>query len=309
MVFKYIYVILAHKNPGQVKRLLSALAVDDSSVGFWIHVDKRINKRQFHEALSDFNNIFWVPSVASRWGSFNLVQAVLNALNMIENQCKTYSHVILLSGQDYPIVNPKKIYTFLNSHSTESFIEYQQLPVAHLPYGGWDRFKRWHFYIGNRKFTYPLYDKPYGWLDKGIEFVLSFFLSRQREIIKDITYYYGSQWWIFSREAVCYILQFLKRNRHYLAFFKYTWISDEHFFQTILLNHTDQPFLERMINDNLRYIDWTKLGEKPPAILKCEDFDNIKSSGNLFARKFDDEIDEDILDFLDDFHKKSSEEF
>ena len=53
-----------------------------------------------------------------------------------------------------------------------------------------------------------------------------------------------------------------------------------------------------MVNNNLRYIDW-KEGRSNPTILLTKDFEKMKQSDNLFARKFDMHVDEFILDQLD----------
>jgi hypothetical protein len=53
-----------------------------------------------------------------------------------------------------------------------------------------------------------------------------------------------------------------------------------------------------MINNNLRYIDWS-LGGASPKILKIEDTEKIGQSGKFFARKFDTDIDSEILDWID----------
>ena len=40
------------------------------------------------------------------------------------------------------------------------------------------------------------------------------------------------------------------------------------------------------MNDNLRYIDWSK-GQASPKVLTGDDLERMWASGKLFARKFD----------------------
>jgi hypothetical protein len=72
-------------------------------------------------------------------------------------------------------------------------------------------------------------------------------------------------------------------------------IPDELFFQTIVLH---SPFADTVVNDNLRYIDWSR--RPAPAILHAQDFPSLIGSGKLFARKFDANVDARILDMLDE---------
>ncbi|MEI6087851.1 MAG: glycosyl transferase, partial [Bacteroidota bacterium] len=54
----------------------------------------------------------------------------------------------------------------------------------------------------------------------------------------------------------------------------------------------------QMINDNLKYIDWS-LGGASPKILTIDDIDKISKSGKFFARKFDANFDSEVLDWID----------
>lgn len=78
-------------------------------------------------------------------------------------------------------------------------------------------------------------------------------------------------------------------------FLKFCWGTDEFVIATMIMN---SPFKDQVVNDNLRYIDWSE-GNANPKILGLEDFDPILSSNMLFARKFDEHHDREILDKLD----------
>ena len=79
-----------------------------------------------------------------------------------------------------------------------------------------------------------------------------------------------------------------------MRFFEHVFIPDELFFQTIV---TNSPLADTVENDNLRYLDWSR--EPAPAVLTRDDLDAIGASGALFARKFDETVDAEILDLLD----------
>lgn len=51
-------------------------------------------------------------------------------------------------------------------------------------------------------------------------------------------------------------------------------------------------------NNNLRLIDWTRGGHGHPHVFTAEDYDMLVSSDQLFARKFDENTDRQIIDSL-----------
>lgn len=106
-------------------------------------------------------------------------------------------------------------------------------------------------------------------------------------------------WWSIDYYALNYILQFLDDHPKYLKYHKYTFVPDEFFFQTILLNSEDERLLASITNNNMRYIRW-KDEESHPEILRKSEIKDIMQSDALFARKVDPDKDEDILDLIDD---------
>ena len=83
---------------------------------------------------------------------------------------------------------------------------------------------------------------------------------------------------------------------------KKTIHADETLFQTIIMN---SPFRDRVINNNYRYVEWSKIKENGnPRVLTSNDYQKIVNSQMHFARKFDIEADEKILDMIDDYLKQ-----
>jgi len=82
----------------------------------------------------------------------------------------------------------------------------------------------------------------------------------------------------------------LQKNKNVKRFFQFTWGSDEIIFQTILYNSI---YREDMVNDNLRYIDWSA-GQASPKTFTIEDAPTLLNSGKLFARKFNQNTDNTI---------------
>ena len=127
-----------------------------------------------------------------------------------------------------------------------------------------------------------------------IEKLMNKFLP-DRKPPENVEFVGRSQWFSIGMDHVNYILQFLKKHPSMVHYFQFTWGSDEFVFQTILYN---SPFKHTMVNNNLRYIVWPQ-GEASPKTFTIQDADNLLHSNKLFARKFNTQTDNKILDFLD----------
>ena len=136
--------------------------------------------------------------------------------------------------------------------------------------------------------------------------------------------YGGSHWWSLSSGCVAYILRFVQDNPKFISFYRNTHCPSEMFFQTIILNsewarrvQNFDAYLEwrSAISDedklredtmlaedsfNLRYIDWSGGKRELPAILDETDWQIIKNSSNLFARKFHPKRSAKLLDLIDE---------
>lgn len=117
----------------------------------------------------------------------------------------------------------------------------------------------------------------------------------KRRFFRGLKPYGGSQWWMITFASAKFIVDFVKKNPRIIKFFKRTILSDEMFFQTLVLN---SPNASNVINNNYRLIIWPESGPHPYIFTK-EDFDLIKESNKLFARKFDSIVNKEIFDLID----------
>jgi hypothetical protein len=121
-------------------------------------------------------------------------------------------------------------------------------------------------------------------------------LPRKRKIPNDFNIFGGITWWSITREAAIYALDQHFNNKRYRNFFRYTLIPDEMYFHTILLN---SPFAKNCVNNDLRDIEWAGGDGTHPIIFKTEHLNRLKESTDLFARKFDINVDSNVLDLID----------
>ncbi|RYE39942.1 MAG: hypothetical protein EOP48_25230 [Sphingobacteriales bacterium] len=94
---------------------------------------------------------------------------------------------------------------------------------------------------------------------------------------------------------ISYIIEYLEKNSNVQRFFELTWGADEIIFQTILYN---SPYQKDIVNDSMRYIDWSE-GKASPKTFTIKDFSDLTQSGKLFARKFSLKDSLELLDELD----------
>ncbi|BAZ68438.1 MAG: beta-1,6-N-acetylglucosaminyltransferase [Pelatocladus maniniholoensis HA4357-MV3] len=294
---KIAYIILAHKYPKQLLRLINRLNTDD--VSFFIHIDKKADSQFFHQLvtqLQDLPNVYFLKRYDSAWGSFNIVRATLEGIKLIAEASNDFDHIVNLSGQDYLIKSNEQIQFFFEANKGKEFLEYFPLPCSKWRGGGFRRVEYWHIRWKDEYLCLPEERKFKSPLNSFLYSLLIPVLFKKRKLDKYFPLYGGSQFWCLTGECVKWINDFVKQNRKFVNRFNYTFCTDEIFFQTLILN---SPFKDKVVNEHLRYVEWSNINDYHPKILTRKDFEKIKQSKKIFARKFDMTRDEDILNMID----------
>jgi Core-2/I-Branching enzyme len=277
---KICYLILAHKNPSQLHRLISRL--NGEGVSFFVHINRR-EPEMYHYSvatLAEFRNVQFVKPQNIWWGTFSIVNAILVGMQQIVQSGVAYDRLVFLSGQDYPIKSNSDIQKFFTRVADKNYMEYFSISSQNI----WTNCEG--KYNAKRR-TQDFYLRYHGRMIA---------LPLKRKLPYSMATYGGSFWLNLTRECVEYIVGFVENDRKYVGFMKYTFLPDEIFFQTLLLN---SPLRPTIVNDDLRYIDWEKANPTPPATLMVEDFENLRQSSALYARKFDLDRDAEIFDLID----------
>lgn len=275
-----VYIILAHNNFQNLYELIKKIYIDGNTV--LLHIDKKVKKNDYlilMKKLETFNKIVILPRKNCSWGSFELVDVVLNGIEYLIKNNINFQYCSLISGTDFLIKNQKYISNFLEKNSGREYIQYYPKDSGYYEDHILDRFKYKHIPFITRI--------PF--LKSKIRFVLEdVYMSRRLRLKNKISMnneiFCGSQWWTLTNKAIRYIYNYVKINNNYTKFFKYTFIPDESFFQTILLN---SHFKNNIFNCNYRYIQWDKT-KMHPVILDENNYDVLINSNCLYARKFDD---------------------
>ena len=281
---------MAPQNMGQINRRLEK--IDDYFSYFFIHIDLKLPEK----ALSQLN---WLPDkmpmierLDTKWADFSLVQATLNAMEAIKATNREFNTITLLSGQDYPLKTNNYINNYFKNQEKRILIEHYQLPNYDKwsPRGGLYRVDK--FFFGLK--SHELFGS------KTLNFLGNVFPKLKRNQPGNLKPYAGSQWWTIDMYALNYILGFVKMHPAYSVFHEDTFAPDEIFFQTILLNSKDKRIQDNIVNNNKRFIRWKNSGMSHPEVLQKEDLLDLKNSDSLFARKFDINIDSEILNLIDE---------
>src|ERR1700761_4217121 len=120
---KLAHLILVHKGPQQVQRLLSRLIDPGSDI--FIHVDLKCDLEDYSGLLT-YENVYFIKNrIGVNWGGYSILQATLNGFQEILDKGVTYSHINLLSGQDYLLQDIKHIQNFLFKNTERSFVKYR----------------------------------------------------------------------------------------------------------------------------------------------------------------------------------------
>jgi hypothetical protein len=273
---KIAHLILLHKNPVQIERLIKAM--DHPAFDFYLHIDKKADVTPFLHLVNN-KNVFLVRERASiYWAGYGTIQATINGFRDILP--KNYAYINVISGQDFPIKPAEYIYQYLISRLGQEFITCESVedewPEAKV------RVTAYHLI----NWQIPGRHK----LEKLVNAILP-----ARKFPLDYAIVGRANWFTLTHAASKYLLEFLDSHPEVTRFFKYSWGADELIFSTIIYN---SPFKEK-IRNNLVYVDWSGQTHGHPRILGVEDYDRLVQSDKLFARKMDMEKNALLFDKLE----------
>ncbi|MGB8195295.1 MAG: beta-1,6-N-acetylglucosaminyltransferase [Chitinophagaceae bacterium] len=276
------HLIMAYKDPAQIERLVKKLSHPDFD--FYIHLDSKFPIGPF-EYLGNIERVYFIKDRKKvRWAGFSFTQAVLNSMDEIMHTGRKYDFISCMSGQDYPLVSTREFHSFFEARPGKNFLAFEEF--------GSDWWKR----AAIRIHQYHMTDFDFKGRYK-LQAVINSILPK-RKFPLDYTLYGGERatWWTISVECALYLMKFIKLNTRLRRFSKFTWAPDEYLIPTLIMN---SPFKDSVIPENYRYIDWSQGGSNPK-ILTVKDFEALKKTDKLLARKFDIKIDTAVLDLIDE---------
>ena len=294
---KHAYIIMAHTNYSQLLKLLACL--DDSRNDLYLHLDRKfdLSDRQIDELKKSTKqaNIILVPRQMVAWGGYSLIKCYTDIIHEVIRTNIRYSYVHLISGLDLPLKNQDYIHSFFSEHDGEEFIDFSE--------------KDWSDANAFRlKYYYPLQDLMGRIRNNSIKNVLFGF---QRILVKiqkvaninrlkslDIKLMGGSNWFSITYDCAYYID---KHASEYKPLFCSAFCADEFYLQSIVGNSAfyekrHKPTEGDSCHGNMRLIEW--IDGAHPKVFSTNDINRIMNTDLLFARKFDELIDEQAIDMI-----------
>lgn len=286
----HAYMIIAHNQFELLEKLI--LSLDDVRNDIYIHIDakaKDFDFEHFKSLTKHSKVVFTDERMNITWGDFSQVKCEMVLLKTAvsnDNPENQYTYYHLLSGADLPIKSNDEIHRFFDENSGKEFIHYTDRSNPALAE---NRLRYYHFFRSRRN----LLCKILAQLALRVQKVFRVNRLKKSKIIPQK----GCNWFSITGELAHYTVDNLAE---YENLFKFSYCGDETFIQTVAENspYKDNLFMPDCKNDHfacVRLIDWERGN---PYIWRKEDYDIIKSSPCMFARKFDLSVDRKIIDEL-----------
>lgn len=282
--------ILAHKNIDQVIELASRLSTDFE---IYIHLDKKANITVDQSRKIKKITKGYISKYDVKWGSYSIVKATIDLMKMaLNNNQNTYFH--LISGQDWPLMSPAKIYEYFE-HTNQIYMNYW--PAVSMRKTGEPEIWWTKYYFNydsiNRRTTFG---KVYHRLLLLAQTVLRINKLNKYGLKEDYIYA-GQEWVDIPRDALEFAITYYEQHPNLEKIFSTSFCSDEMWLQTILCNSEFKPRIEKNIH---HYIEMTEKHGSRPAILDEEDYSKIISGNYWWGRKVERPISDKLINLLDE---------
>lgn len=284
---KHAFLIIAHNHFDILEKLIKML--DHERNDIFLHIDKRVkdfDQERFSKLLKK-SNIFFTRRMAVYWGHSSQVDCELLLLEACLNQGK-YQFVHLLSGVDLPIQTQNYIHSFFDRHPNTQFLQV-----------GWAekhlyRLNRYHFFLKHTEISVgikTLVNKVNNIVTEKLN-INRLKKYNQMEVVKT------ANWFSISGECAEYVYS---KRKFIKKLTRFTVCADEMFLGTVIY---DSPYWKQVYNPepswdgHMRYIDRIRNIGSSPHTFTIGDKKLIEESEMLFARKFDETVDSEIIEFI-----------
>lgn len=245
----------------------------------YIHIDQKSKVTESElKSIRAIKNTWLIRKYKVNWGSYKHIQAVVSLIKLAVSK-KDYDYYHIVTGNSILIKPFHWIDDFFEQKQGSNFIEI--ISVKDNP--SRTDLEDWFYY-----YRFPfLYDKK----GKNAEFwnqIEYYFIKLQKKIKMRRNVYFNYKGYFYchlSKDFIMYLLQYIKKNRNYVRSLKYCHVSEEFFFQNVIM---DSPYRETVINNHLVYDIWSE-ERGNPAFLNIGDYEDIINSECIFARKCNNE--------------------
>ena len=282
--------LMVHKNIEQVKMLITALS--HPNIVLFIHADVKMTGNL--EELRTANAVILPDDkkVDVKWAQISQVDASLNLIE-VARAWGNFDYFWLCSGQDFPLMSATEILNFLKIGGNQNYINFFISKENRLGKDNhYDKrnqiiFPKWMI---SPKTNMRVLKRLYIEVTGGYNHT---FRLMHRKDAPCKHFYFGATWWCLNKNTVNWMATYIKNHPEFYRFFITCLCPDESFFHTLVKM---SPYKDE-IEDYLHYVDWSE-GKSSPRTFKSSDYEAIIHSGKLMARKFDTNVDGDVLKLL-----------
>lgn len=277
MMKRHAYLILAHNNFGQLRKLVSLL--DDPRNDIFIHIDGRahFNGRKWQNVCRHSALVFTKRRFRVHWGGYSIIRSEMELLKTATSFGE-YDYYHLLSGADLPLKSQDTIHEFFDKNGGQEFLNlWDMTEEAQLRFRYYTLFPE-----GARNFITAYFNK----------IVKNHLRKRGRTINDGIEFKYGSQWFSITDSLARYAVT---QEDWIDKVFSHTCICDEVFFATLVWNSGFRDKISPK-NTNLRRIDWPHKAARHPITFRTGDFESLMNCDAFWARKFSENVDNEIIE-------------
>jgi hypothetical protein len=255
-------VVLAHRDPPHVQRLIRALG----DVPVVLHCDSKAAPEVAAEMVAGAGpNVSTLPRTSGALNSWSLVRIELAGLRAVLAR-SAVSHVAVISGSDYPLVGPDELHERLEAWVDRSYllsvpIPFQPWSTPRHPDGG-----RWR--------------TAHRFLTRGDDLIsvrgIPARLPWRRSLPPGLQLRASSQWKVYARRDVELLLRVVDTRPDLVRFWRSTLVPDESFAASVLSSPaiTGESALP-LCHDVPWYTHWPRRGAHHPSWLDLTHFDDL----------------------------------
>jgi hypothetical protein len=289
----HAFLIMAHNNWLQLQQLIKL--IDSESHDIYIHIDKKC-KDYDEEKLRNValkSKVYFYQEHKVFWGGFSQVEV---ELFLFERACENhYDYYHLISGADLPLKQNEEMDAFFEDNKGLEFIDFDEEKLKNDPEIS-RRTRLFHFLQNFRRISQNKHVNAFFVFWERCLLLVQIILHIDRTRKLDWTIKYGSNWVSITDGLVREILSQRKKIE---KVFKWTNCADEIFVQTVAFNSEYRSMIYDNGNNsemnNMRLIDWDRGCDGSPYTFRNGDYELLKKTDALFARKFSEVIDKDII--------------
>lgn len=280
---KHAYLIMAHNNFYCLEKLL--LLLDDPRNDIFLHIDAKVKDFDFDyfkELCKSARLIYPKKRINVQWGTQSQVKTEMLLFQTAYNH-GTYCYYHLLSGSDLPLKTQDELHQFFR-FKTECFITIHE----NLTTYDYQRISRYYDLFGHN-----------GRLSKRLNSYCEIIQEKLGiDRIRKMRHLIIRRGWNWVSLPGCAVELLVAKRSFIRKITRFSVCADEMYKQIVFLNANREDIQICEDRSSMRLVDWKRGAGNHPHIFTVEDFEMLCQSSMLFARKFDEKVDKQIIDMI-----------